>query len=176
MSAKEGGEKSSQQPQKPSRATPGQSSECSEHWFYSAGRKKTLTERQSRCPYLNQSLAKWNKQFSSCSGPGPTWLWCYLGSEGEKKSIYYVLEELFANNHSPVLQNSGEIIKLAVPMSQKSVFIPVAEFTAPAEGEFCSMRVNDEKQSPAHQLCNSPTLQTLIKCFQDLPEFPFPWG
>lgn len=60
-------------------------------------------------------------------------------------------------------------------MSQKSVFIPVAEFTAPAEGEFCSMRVNDEKQSPAHQLCNSPTLQTLIKCFQDLPEFPFPW-
>lgn len=58
-------------------------------------------------------------------------------------------------------------------MSQKSVFIPVAEFTAPAEGEFYSMRVN-EKQSPAHQLCNSPTLQTLIKCFQDLPEFPFP--
>lgn len=74
---------------------PGQPSERSQRWFYSETRKRALRKRQSRCPHLNQSLAKWNKQFSSCSSPGPIWLWCYLGSEGEKKKAFVIFLKRF---------------------------------------------------------------------------------
>lgn len=62
------------------------------HCCCSPGIKKTRQTTQSSCRYLNQSLAKWSKQFSSCSSPGPIWLWCYLGSNGEEQASVMFLK------------------------------------------------------------------------------------
>lgn len=107
------------------------SEEFSEHWCYSPGTKQPKQNIQLKCHYPNQSLAKWNRQFFSCSSPGPIWLWCYLGSNSKDKTFIRFLKScLLTHTILTVLYSKTvEKLKLAVPVSQQRqilVFIPMA--------------------------------------------------